>query len=161
MTRKVHFAGTRVLVLLLTRATREIALSISRKILVSMGLLVITALIGCSKPPAPVPISAEDMNRKNPTELNAGTILSGKGLYHSADCAICHGKDGDGKGFDAKEVRMNLHDWRDAAYTKTFTDGQMYTIIVKGKGLMPAYEARNTPEQIWLMVDYIRSVSSN
>ncbi len=58
-------------------------------------------------------------------------------------------------------MALNVHDWRDAKYNKSFTDGQMYTIIVKGKGTMPAYEARNTSDEIWLMVDYIRSMSMN
>jgi mono/diheme cytochrome c family protein len=134
-----------------------------RKILVSMGLLasVVTMAACSSKPAAPAQVSAEDANRKNPTELNADSIKSGKDLYHSADCALCHGKEGDGKGFEAKDVRMNVHDWRDATYNKSFTDGQLYSIIVKGRGGMPAYETRNTADQIWLMVDYIRSLSIN
>ena len=135
----------------------------TRKLLASMGLLILMAFTGCSsKPPAPTAqISAEDAQRKNPTELNADSIKSGRDLYHKADCALCHGKEGDGKGFEAKDVHMNVHDWRSADYNKSFTDGQLYSIIVKGKGTMPAYEARNTSDEIWLMVDYIRSMSMN
>lgn len=96
----------------------------------------------------------------NPTATNATSISQGAALYHKADCALCHGKLGDGKGFLARDVRMNVHDWRDAAYGSTFTDGQFYSVILKGKDKMPAYETRNTPEQIWLMVDYIRSLSA-
>lgn len=132
------------------------------RVVVSLGLLAIAAVAGCSsKPVAPVQPSAEDVNRKNPTELNADSIKSGRNFYHSADCALCHWKEGDGKGFLAKDTRMNVHDWRDAAYNKSFTDGQLYSVIVKGKGTMPGYETRNTSDQIWLMVDYIRSLSAN
>jgi mono/diheme cytochrome c family protein len=135
-----------------------------RKVAVCISLLaaVLAALGGCSsKLVVPVQLPAEDLNRKNPTGLNADSIKSGRDLYHSADCALCHGRQGNGKGFLAKDTRMNVHDWRDAAYNKSFTDGQLYSIIVKGKGTMPGYETRNTSDQIWLMVDYIRSLSMN
>jgi mono/diheme cytochrome c family protein len=128
-----------------------------------MVLLSATALVGCTAKPAapPAQMSAEDANRKNPTQLNSDSIKSGRDLYHSADCALCHGKEGDGKGFLAKDVRMNVHDWRNAEYNNSFSDGQLYSIIVKGRATMPAYQTRNTPDQIWLMVDYIRSLSMN
>lgn len=134
-----------------------------RKPLPVIGLLLVALLTGCSsKPAAPVAqMSVEDVNRKNPSAMNADSIKSGRDLYHGADCALCHGKEGDGKGFLAKDVRMNVHDWRNADYNKSFTDGQLYSIIVKGKATMPAYETRNTSDQIWLMVDYIRSLSMN
>ena len=96
----------------------------------------------------------------NPIPFTADSVMRGKELYHKADCALCHGKDGNGKGFLARDTRMNVHDWQDAAYSQTFTDGRMYSIILKGKDKMPAYETRNTPEEIWLMVDYIRSLSA-
>jgi len=56
---------------------------------------------------------------------------------------------------------MNVHDWRNAAYNKGFTDGQLYDVMTSGKDRMPAYGTRNTPNQIWLLVDYIRSFSMN
>jgi len=98
---------------------------------------------------------------KNPTELRSSSFQQGEVLYHAADCALCHGKNGDGKGFDAKNGHMNVHDWRNAEYTKSFTDGQLYDVIARGKNTMPAYGTLNTPNQIWLMVDYIRSFSVN
>lgn len=118
---------------------------------------------GCSSKPIPVAASGPqaDVDRKNPTELSASSIQQGKVLYHSGDCVLCHGPEGDGKAFYAKEVHMNVHDWRDAAYSKGFTDGQLYDIMAKGKDRMPAYGTRNTPNQIWLIVDYIRSFSMN
>jgi len=91
--------------------------------------------------------------------MNAASVSQGHDIYHKADCALCHGKLGDGKGFLAKDTRMNVHDWRDPAYCSKFTDGQFYSVILKGKDKMPAYETRNTSDQIWLMVDYIRSLS--
>jgi mono/diheme cytochrome c family protein len=118
---------------------------------------------GCSSKPAPVAASRPQAGAdgKNPTELSASSIEQGKHVYHSADCTLCHGKEGNGKGFLAKDTRMNVHDWRNAEYNKSFTDGQLYDVMAKGKDRMPEYGTRNTPNQIWLMVDYIRSLSMN
>jgi mono/diheme cytochrome c family protein len=143
-----------------------------RNTLMSIGLLALVgvATVGCSSKPAAAPeqaasaqqaTPAQDANPANPTTVNADSVKSGGALYHSADCALCHGKDGNGKGFEAKDAHLNVHDWRDASYNNSFTDGQLYTLIAKGKGGMPAYETRNTPDQIWLMVDYIRSLRTN
>jgi mono/diheme cytochrome c family protein len=118
---------------------------------------------GCSSKPALVASSEPhpDADLKNPTELNSSSIQQGEALYHAADCVVCHGKKGDGKGFDARNGHMNVHDWRDAEYSKHFTDGQFYDVIANGKDTMPAYGKLNTPNQIWLMVDFVRSLSMN
>jgi hypothetical protein len=56
---------------------------------------------------------------------------------------------------------MNLHDWRDPATQAKFTDGELFYIMDKGKGAdrgkMPAYHETETPEQLWRLVDYVRS----
>ncbi len=119
---------------------------------------------GASGAPTNIPASASDAaalaNPTNPTPMNAASVAQGHDIYHKADCALCHGKLGDGQGFEARDAHLNVHDWRDPAYSSKFTDSQFYAVMLKGKGLMPAYETRNTPEQIWLMVDYIRSMSA-
>jgi mono/diheme cytochrome c family protein len=119
--------------------------------------------VGCSSKPSPAapadPHPGADL--MNPTELNANSIAQGKILYHASDCALCHGKEGDGKGFDARDTHMNVHDWRNADYTKKFMDGELYNVMANGKDRMPAYGTRNTPNEIWLMVDYIRSMGMN
>jgi mono/diheme cytochrome c family protein len=116
---------------------------------------------GCGSKSVPVVASGPQAGAdlKNPTELSASSIKQGEVLYHTADCALCHGKEGDGKTYYAKEVHMNVHDWRNAEYNKSFTDGQLYDVMAKGKDRMPAYGTRNTPNQIWLIVDYVRSLS--
>jgi mono/diheme cytochrome c family protein len=107
-------------------------------------------------PPAQPQLSS---GLKNPTEMNADSIQKGNDLYHAGDCVVCHGKEGDGKGFDAKNGHMNVHDWRNLAYNKSFSDGQFYEIMAMGKDRMPGYATHNTPTEIWMMVDYIRSMA--
>ena len=118
---------------------------------------------GCSSKPSPAAAadSHPGSDLKNPTELNANSIEQGKVLYHASDCALCHGKEGGGNGFEARDTHMNVHDWRNAEYSKEFADGELYYVMANGKDRMPAYATRNTPDEIWLMVDYIRSMSRN
>lgn len=119
-------------------------------------------LAGCKgQPPVETKIPQEDVDRKNPVESNAASIAEGMKAYGDTDCALCHGKDGGGKGVEAKDISMNLHDWRKPGSLDKFTDGELYYLIAKGKGRMPKYEGRETPEQIWQMVNYIRSLQGS
>jgi mono/diheme cytochrome c family protein len=147
------------------RAALTLEGKVKLRILRIAGVAIALILLcgGCSSKPAPVDASGPqaDGDLKNPTESNSSSIQQGEALYHAADCVVCHGKKGDGKGFDAKNGHMNVHDWRNAEYSKNFTDGQLYDIIAKGKDTMPAYGKLNTPNQIWLMVYFVRSLSMN
>jgi mono/diheme cytochrome c family protein len=106
-------------------------------------------------------ILAGEVNRKNPMDSSPSSIAEGQRLYHATDCAMCHGKEGEGKGVLAKDISMNLHNWRDPAALAHFTDGELFYIVVKGKGRMPGYEGRETPDQIWQMANYLHSMSGN
>jgi mono/diheme cytochrome c family protein len=117
-------------------------------------------LLGCQKKSVVEPqISPEEVNRKNPLDATPVSVAEGQRLYHATDCALCHGKDGEGRGVLAKDVNMNTHDWRKAASLEHFTDGELFYIIEKGKGRMPAYAGRETSEQIWQMIVYLHSMT--
>lgn len=117
---------------------------------------------GCKgKTAGDVKIPQEEVARQNPLASNPASIAEGQRLYGATDCALCHGKSGDGKGVEAKDVNMNTHDWRKPESLAHFTDGELAYLILKGKGRMPAYEGRESSEQIWQMVTYIRSISAN
>ncbi len=119
-------------------------------------------LAGCkSKPVADTKVPQQEVDRKNPIAMSASSIAEGKRLYTATDCALCHGKDGNGKGVLAKDISMKTHDWRQASSLDHFTDGELSYLILKGKGRMPGYEGRQTPEEVWQMVNYIRSMVVN
>ena len=48
-------------------------------------------------PPAEYKIPPEAANRSNPVKPSPESLARGKKIY-SYDCAVCHGKNGDGKG---------------------------------------------------------------
>jgi len=127
--------------------------------------IVSVAFFGCgTNRQADFKIPAEAASQRNPLPVTSQSIAEGNQLYREAGCAICHGKNGDGKGVLAKDVSMNLHNWRDRSVQGGFSDGELFYIIDKGKGTsrgkMPAYHDQETTEQIWQMVIYIRSLAS-
>jgi mono/diheme cytochrome c family protein len=102
----------------------------------------------------PVPVA--DARQPNPVKPTPESIESGKKIY-GYECASCHGALGDGKTEVAKD--MKLPDLSDPAYQKDRTDGEMFYVIKTGRGDMPHEGDRVKPEQIWDMVNYIRSLA--
>ena len=105
-------------------------------------------------------IPPEAAKQANPIKLGPSSIAQGKRFY-GFDCAMCHGKEGDGKGDLAGHMNLKLRDYRDPAALKDMADGELFYIITKGKGQMPGEEGRLKPEQIWDMVNYIRFLAKN
>ena len=94
----------------------------------------------------------------NPVKPTPESIAQGKKAY-GFDCAMCHGKEGAGDGDLAESMQLKLKDYRDPATLKDMTDGDMYTIIKNGKGKMTGEEDRMKPEQVWNVVNYVRSLA--
>ena len=102
-------------------------------------------------------MTAEDVAKKNPVTPTAEGMAEARKLfgYH---CAMCHGKEGDGKGDLAVEMKLALHDWRDASTIEKMTDGELFWIISNGKGKMLGGEGDRTPEKMrWNLVNLVRS----
>ena len=105
-------------------------------------------------PPAEYKIPPEATNRSNPVKPSSESLAKGKKIY-GYDCAVCHGKDGDGKG-DMTDLK-GIPDFTDPAAVKGHTDGDWFYIIQKGKGDMPPEGDRAKSEDIWNLVNYVRS----
>jgi len=94
----------------------------------------------------------------NPVKPTTSSIESGKKIY-AFDCAMCHGKEGAGDGDLAGDMHLKLRDYRDPAALKDLTDGMIYSTIANGKGEMTGEGARTKPEQVWDLVNYLRSLA--
>lgn len=112
------------------------------------------------KPADEFKIPPEAAKQVNPVKPGPSSIAQGKRFY-GFDCSICHGKGGDGKGEVAGQMNLKLPDFRDPAALKGTADGELFYIITRGKGQMPEEEGRLKPEQIWDMVNYVRSLAKN
>lgn len=69
---------------------------------------------------------------------------------------MCHGDTGDGKGDMATDIK-NVTDFTNADAMKNLSDSHLFFVIRKGKGSMPAEGDRGKDEDIWNLVNYIRS----
>jgi mono/diheme cytochrome c family protein len=106
--------------------------------------------------PADFKVPPELVGKTNPVHPTAAGLALARRMY-GYDCAMCHGKDGDGKGDMAADMKPPLKDYRDPASLKDMSDGEMFYIIQKGKGQMPPEEGRGKPDQLWTMVALVRS----
>ena len=103
-------------------------------------------------------LSASYRNPMDTITLNVGQRKEAERLY-LIHCAICHGTklDGNGplwKGGDGPypAAPRNLTD----DYSKKLADGQMYHVIMYGKGQMGSYASQVQPEERWWIIKYIR-----
>jgi len=105
-------------------------------------------------PPAEYKIPPEAANKANPVKPTPESLARGKKIY-SYDCEVCHGKTGDGKG-DMADMK-GIPDFTDPAALKDRTDGELFYVTQKGKGEMPPEGDRVKTEDLWNLVNYVRS----
>ena len=84
----------------------------------------------------------------------AGLAADGAATF-KAKCATCHAADGSGSSPMGK--KMGLRDLGSADVQKQ-TDAELTTITAKGKGKMPAYEAKLSADEIKAVVAHIRTL---
>jgi mono/diheme cytochrome c family protein len=75
------------------------------------------------------------------------------------DCAMCHGKDGNGKGETASDMKLAMSDFSDPATLKGRTDGELFYLIKNGSTDMPPEGDRVKVQENWDLVNYVRSLA--
>ena len=73
---------------------------------------------------------------------------------------MCHGKTGDGKGSVGTDMKLTMSDFSDPASLKDKTDGELLYIIKNGKGQMPPEGDRLKGNELWNLVNYVRSLAN-
>ncbi|MCC6220097.1 MAG: cytochrome c [Deltaproteobacteria bacterium] len=89
---------------------------------------------------------------KNPTEFSANSVWRGRRLW-SANCAVCHGSQGDGNTSVGKVINVVslLTD-----FYKGREDGRAFAVITNGQAGMPRYGFKFSEEERWDLVNYLR-----
>lgn len=98
------------------------------------------------------PIPEREKNRTSPILFEKKTQKEGEVIY-MANCRSCHGDPG--KANYAKLDPLPV-DPASAKYQAN-TDGEIFYILTRGKGLMPVFANILTEEQRWVVLSYIRS----
>lgn len=111
-----------------------------------------------AKPAAADSAKPAAADRKNPVAATPENLASAKKMF-GYDCAMCHGAAGDGKGDMVESMKLTMRDWRDVTALTGISDSQMFEIIAKGKGKMTGEGDRLPANQVWGMVNYVRSLA--
>lgn len=83
---------------------------------------------------------------------------------YNINCAICHGKAGDGKGITSNYGIANIANFHAAGFTDAKApdyraNGSLFNTITLGKGLMSGYGASISVKDRWAIVAWIRTMS--
>ena len=106
-----------------------------------------------SQEPWEVPAKYKAM--KNPVTADAESVQMGAMLYKKS-CASCHGRTGLGDGVKARGLDTFPGDFSGAVYQDQ-TDGEHFYKTKFGRGEMPAYDKKIPDEDMWHMVNYMRT----
>jgi len=124
-----------------------------------VGILLFAFALWAQKPkdapPAEYKVPPEAAAKANPVKPSEESLAKGKKLY-GLDCAMCHGNSGDGKGDMASDIK-NVTDFTNPESLKNRKDGELFYVIRNGKGDMPPEGDRAKDDDIWNMVNYVRS----
>lgn len=125
---------------------------------VCASALLLSATLSAQQPkPWDVPANAK--SAKNPVAKSDASTKAGATLY-SKNCASCHGKTGLGDGVKARSLKTHPGDFSKTDFQNQ-TDGDLFYKTKNGRGDMPKYEGKLTDDDIWNVVNYMRTLKKS
>ena len=125
-----------------------------RLLIVSVGVFALSVTLIAQTKPWDAPANFKSM--KNPVAMSDASSKAGQALYVKT-CTPCHGKTGMGDGVKVKSLKVVPGDLTKAAF-QSQTDGEHFYKTKTGRGEMPKYEGKMSDEDIWNLVNYMRSL---
>ena len=95
---------------------------------------------------------------RNPISRSVDSIARGRQLFQK-NCAVCHGAQGRGDGVAAVALPQRPDDLGKLAPPPIFPDGVVAYRITNGVKLMPAFKATLSENEIWDLLNFIRSLA--
>lgn len=90
---------------------------------------------------------------------NVGAFLKRGEEVFNVNCAICHGKSGDGQGMTGHFGVPGIANLTQDTYTQAvYPDGRLFDVISNGKGNMGAYKHNIALRDRWAVVSYVRAL---
>jgi mono/diheme cytochrome c family protein len=120
---------------------------------IGSALLLMSLSLVAQLKPWVVPANFKSM--KNPIAVSETSTTAGQTLYMKT-CAACHGKTGLGDGPKAKSLKTVPTDFTKAV-SQNQTDGEHFYKTKTGRGDMPKYEGKLSDDDIWNIVNYVRT----
>jgi mono/diheme cytochrome c family protein len=122
-------------------------------VFMSAAVLMLSSTLVAQPKPWDVPANFKTM--KNPIAKSEASNKAGLALY-TKNCASCHGKTGLGDGVKARSLKTFPGDFSKAEYQGQ-SDGDHFYKTKVGKGDMPKYEGKMSDDEIWNVVNFMRT----
>jgi len=128
------------------------------KTLKLLFLLSVTLFLSASviAQPKPWVVPANFKSMKNPVAKSDASDKAGLAVF-TKNCAACHGKTGLGDGVKARALKNFPGDFSKADF-QGLADGDIFYKTKTGRDEMPKYEGKLTDDDIWNVVNYLRTL---
>lgn len=120
-----------------------------------VSVLILAFGVSVIAQPKPWEVPANFKSMKNPVAKGDASNKAGMALY-TKNCASCHGKTGLGDGVKARALKEFPGDFSIVAFQNQ-TDGEHFYKTKLGRGEMPKYEGKLSDEDIWNLVNFMRT----
>lgn len=100
----------------------------------------------------------EAAQKQNPISLNQASASSGKEIY-TQNCAYCHGDNA--KGLSAESTGLQKDTPNLIQGLKNHTDGDFFWKIQNGRDAMPSFKEDLSENDIWHVINYIKSLKKS
>jgi len=109
-----------------------------------------------------VPKEQRDVAAKRPNPVKASDASLAVGREHFRTfCAPCHGLEGKGGVTGPVATKfIPTPDLTNAELQRQRTDGYWHSVILVGGAVMPAYGEALSPQEVWHVVNYLRSLAA-
>jgi mono/diheme cytochrome c family protein len=145
-------------------------------ILVAVALLVIAALsfnLAALQPPGRFETRVADLSKGflidrasrhgiPPRPVNIKASIAAGGEHYGLDCSVCHSDDGRGQTPVGEWMYPRASDLT-SKRVQSYSDQELFWIIRNGIRFtgMPAFGEVETPDHIWDLVNYVRTLPRN
>jgi mono/diheme cytochrome c family protein len=126
----------------------------TKKLFFLGAAFVLSAALVAQPKPWVVPDNFKAM--KNPVAKSDASTKAGMALY-TKNCASCHGKTGAGDGVKARSIKTNPGDFAKPVF-QNLADGEIFYKTKTGRGDMPKYDGKLADDEIWNLVNYLRTL---
>jgi mono/diheme cytochrome c family protein len=98
---------------------------------------------------------------KNPFTINDKKVVEQGKYYFDIYCAVCHGVNGDGKGYIVTEGKYTAipPTYFDPMYM-AMTEGTMFHSVTYGRNAMQSYAYALSKEERWKVVTYVKHLQA-
>jgi mono/diheme cytochrome c family protein len=111
------------------------------------------------QPLVPADKLAEARALTGPLPKSAETVAQGKAIYDGKGaCINCHGKEGDGNGPLAAQLKPSPRNFQHHGFWRHRTEGEIFWVIKNGSAgtSMVGFGGQLTDGEIWALIQYLR-----